>query len=95
MIRIITVEREYGSQGAEYAQQLARRLNWKLIDHCLIEDIARKAGVSSEQAEALRRTPGPVVLPGRQGLLARKHRAHAGHPRRRRIRQRELDEAGR
>src|SRR5664279_1044882 len=51
MIRIITVEREYGSQGAEYALNLARRLNWKLIDHCLIDDIARKAGVSSEQAE--------------------------------------------
>lgn len=51
MIRIITVEREYGSQGAEFALHLARRLKWKLIDHCLIEDIARKAGVTSELAE--------------------------------------------
>ncbi len=51
MIRIITVEREYGSQGAEFALHLARKLNWKLIDHCLIEDIARKAGVTSALAE--------------------------------------------
>jgi cytidylate kinase len=51
MIRIITVEREYGSQGAEFALHLSRRLKWKLIDRCLIEDIARKAGVTNELAE--------------------------------------------
>ncbi|HVJ08768.1 MAG TPA: cytidylate kinase-like family protein [Acidisarcina sp.] len=51
MIRIITVEREYGSQGAEYAMHLARKLNWKLIDHCLIEEIAHKAGITSSLAE--------------------------------------------
>jgi len=46
MIQVITVEREYGSQGAEYAHHLAHRLGWKLIDGCLIEDVARKAGVA-------------------------------------------------
>jgi len=46
MIQVITVEREYGSQGAEYAHRLAERLGWKLIDSCLIEDVARKAGVA-------------------------------------------------
>ncbi len=51
MVRLITVEREYGSQGAEYAHHLAQRLQWKLIDHCLIEEIAHKAGVTSKLAE--------------------------------------------
>ena len=46
MIQVITVEREYGSQGAEYAHHLANRLGWRLIDSCLIEDVARKAGVT-------------------------------------------------
>ncbi|HUB18154.1 MAG TPA: cytidylate kinase-like family protein [Acidobacteriaceae bacterium] len=46
MIQVITVEREYGSQGAEYAHRLAHRLGWRLIDSCLIEDVARKAGVA-------------------------------------------------
>lgn len=46
MIQVITVEREYGSQGAEYAHHLAHRLGWRLIDSCLIEDVARKAGVA-------------------------------------------------
>ncbi|HEY1499406.1 MAG TPA: cytidylate kinase-like family protein [Acidobacteriaceae bacterium] len=45
MIQVITVEREYGSQGAEYAHHLAQRLGWNLIDSCLVEDVARKAGV--------------------------------------------------
>jgi cytidylate kinase len=46
MIQVITVEREYGSQGGEYAHHLAHRLGWRLIDSCLIEDVARKAGVA-------------------------------------------------
>jgi len=45
MIRMITVEREYGSQGAAYAHHLASRLGWKLIDDCLLEEIASRAGV--------------------------------------------------
>jgi cytidylate kinase len=51
MIRVITVEREYGSRGAEFAHQLANHLGWRLIDHCLIEEVAKKAGVSQNLAE--------------------------------------------
>jgi cytidylate kinase len=51
MIRLITVEREYGSRGAEFAHHLARHLGWKLIDECLIEEIAQKAGISKKLAE--------------------------------------------
>jgi hypothetical protein len=45
MIRIITVEREYGSRGAEFAHQLADRLGWRLIDQCLVDEIALAAKV--------------------------------------------------
>lgn len=45
MVRIITVERVYGSLGATYAHMLANRLGWKLIDECLIDEIAAKMGV--------------------------------------------------
>ena len=51
MIRLITVEREYGSRGAEFAHHLARNLGWKLIDECLIEEIAQKAGISKKLAQ--------------------------------------------
>jgi len=43
MIKIITIEREYGSGGGEIAQLLAKRLGWKLWDQLLTEEIARLA----------------------------------------------------
>ncbi|HXW57344.1 MAG TPA: cytidylate kinase-like family protein [Candidatus Cybelea sp.] len=41
MIRVITVDREYGSGGAEVASGLASRLGWKLWDQLLTNEIAR------------------------------------------------------
>ena len=43
MVKIITIEREYGSGGGDIAQQLASHLGWKLWDHQLTEEIARLA----------------------------------------------------
>ena len=31
-IRVITIEREYGSRGGEFAHDLAGRLGWRLLD---------------------------------------------------------------
>jgi cytidylate kinase len=42
-IKIVTVEREYGSGGGEIAKQLAAQLGWKLWDELLSEEIARRA----------------------------------------------------
>jgi cytidylate kinase len=41
-IQVITLEREYGSGGGEIAAKLAGRLGWKLWDHLLTEEIARR-----------------------------------------------------
>jgi len=43
MIRIVTVEREYGCGGGEIARCLAQQLGWKLWDQQLTEEIARLA----------------------------------------------------
>jgi cytidylate kinase len=43
MIKILTIEREYGSGGGEIAQMLAQHLGWKLWDQLLTEEIARLA----------------------------------------------------
>src|SRR5271167_2709941 len=43
MIKIITIEREYGSGGGEIAQRLATQLGWKLWDQLLTEEIAKLA----------------------------------------------------
>ena len=41
MIRLVTIEREYGSGGAEIAQKVAESLGWKLWDQALTDEIAR------------------------------------------------------
>jgi cytidylate kinase len=43
MIKIVTIEREYGCGGGDIARRLADRLQWKLWDHALTEEIARLA----------------------------------------------------
>jgi cytidylate kinase len=55
MVRVITIEREYGSGGAEIAKRVAARLGWKLWDHLLTTEIARlmecDCGVVEEHEE--------------------------------------------
>ena len=41
MIKIITIEREYGCGGAEIAHKIADRLGWKLWDQLLTCEIAK------------------------------------------------------
>jgi len=52
MIRIVTLEREFGSGGGGIACELARHLGWKLWDHQLTCEIAKRAQVT-ESAVAL------------------------------------------
>ncbi len=49
-VKIITVEREYGSGGAIIARTLAERLGWKLWDEQLTAEIARVANVDAMAA---------------------------------------------
>jgi len=49
-VRIITVEREYGSGGAMIARRLAATLGWKLWDEELTSEIARVANVAPQEA---------------------------------------------
>ena len=41
MIKVLTIDREYGSGAAEIAQQIADRLGWKLWDQLLTDEVAR------------------------------------------------------
>src|ERR1700739_698946 len=49
-IRVITVEREYGSHGAEFAHDLAGHLGWKLLDSEVVCGAGRIAGVDPKAA---------------------------------------------
>ena len=60
MIRIITVEREYGCGGGEIAQLLADELGWKLWDHLLTEEIAQHAKCPESVVEAREERNDPL-----------------------------------
>jgi hypothetical protein len=51
MFRIITLEREYGCGCAGIANALAHRLNWRLWDQSLTEEIAKQANVDCGTVE--------------------------------------------
>jgi len=60
-IRNITIDREVGCGGVEIAANIARRLNWKLIDKCLIFDIAKMAKVDVDAVKKLDEHPDPLL----------------------------------
>jgi cytidylate kinase len=60
MIKIITIEREYGCGGGEIAQLLAQRLGWKLWDQWLTEEIARLAKCPKAVVEAREERNDPL-----------------------------------
>jgi hypothetical protein len=50
-VKIITLEREYGSGGTLIAQSLAERLGWKLWDQEITAEIARAANIDQREAQ--------------------------------------------
>jgi cytidylate kinase len=51
MIRIVTIDREFGSGAGEIARKLAERLGWKLWDDRLTTEIARLMQCDSRTVE--------------------------------------------
>ena len=49
-VKVVTVEREYGSHGGEFAHDLAAHLGWRLLDSELVAGAARAAGVAPKTA---------------------------------------------
>jgi len=60
MIRIVTLEREYGAGGSAIAQKLARRLDWKLWDTELTAEIARLARCDQHSVAQLEERVDPL-----------------------------------
>ena len=61
MIRIVTIEREYGSGASEIAQKLAERLGWTLWDQALTDEIARLLDCPSQTVEEREERKDPVT----------------------------------
>ena len=50
-MKAITISRQYGSSGGEIGARLAQRLNWHLIDHQIVAQVARELGIPEQQAK--------------------------------------------
>jgi cytidylate kinase len=59
-IRVLTLEREYGSGGGVIAEKLAARLGWKLWDQLLTEEIARRLDCDCRAVEEHEERRDPV-----------------------------------
>lgn len=60
MIRVITIEREFGSGAADIARKLAERLRWQLWDQKLTEEIARRLDCDCRAVEELAERKDPL-----------------------------------
>ncbi|MDQ1410666.1 MAG: hypothetical protein QOJ41_2401 [Acidobacteriaceae bacterium] len=60
MIKIVTIEREYGCGGGEIAQLLANKLGWKLWDQLLTEQIAKLADCPKNVVEGREERTDPL-----------------------------------
>src|SRR5580693_470419 len=60
MIRVITIEREYGSGASEVGKHLADRLGWKLWDQLLTDEIARMLDCDSRAVENVEEKRDPL-----------------------------------
>jgi cytidylate kinase len=60
MIRVLTIEREYGSGGVDIAKTVAARLGWKLWDQDLTNEIARLMECDCKVVEKHEETRDPL-----------------------------------
>jgi cytidylate kinase len=60
MIRVITIEREYGCGGAAIALRVAETLGWKLWDQALTCEIARVANCERVEVESREERVDPL-----------------------------------
>ena len=49
---IVTISRQYGSGGSEVAERVAKALGWHLYDNDMVDEVARRLGISTEEVSA-------------------------------------------
>jgi len=60
VIRVVTIEREYGSGAAAIARAVSGELGWKLWDREITGEIARRMKCPHQTVERLEERPDPV-----------------------------------
>ena len=81
MIRVITIEREYGSGGGVIAEKLAARLGWKLWDQMLTQEIARRMDCECHAVEKHEERKDPAYYRLLKAFMRGSHEGSQNAPR--------------
>jgi cytidylate kinase len=85
MIRILTIEREFGSGGHLIARRLADRLGWALWDQRFTDEIARRLDCDTRSVEAVEERPDPAYYRLLRAFLRGAFEANVNTPRMRAV----------
>jgi cytidylate kinase len=85
MIRVLTIEREFGSGGNVIAGALADRLGWTLWDQQLTDEIARRLDCDRRSVEEVEERPDPAYYRLLRAFLHGAFEANVNTPRMRAI----------
>ena len=80
MIRIITIEREYGSGAAQIAKKVAAALGWKLWDQLLTQEIARLAHCEQSAVEKREERQDPLYYRLLKSFVLGSYEGSPGEP---------------
>jgi cytidylate kinase len=81
MIRVITIEREYGSGGGVIAEMVAARLGWKLWDQLLTQEIARRMDCDCHAVEKHEERTDPTYYRLLKAFMRGSHEGSLNAPR--------------
>lgn len=81
MIRILTIEREYGSGGGDIACRVAKRLGWTLYDQLLTNEIARLMECDCRVVEQREEKRDPVFYRLLKAFMKGSHEGSQNAPR--------------
>jgi cytidylate kinase len=81
MIRVLTIEREYGSGGADIAKEVADRLGWKLWDQLLTNEIARLMQCDCKVVEQHEEKKDPLFYRLARAFMRGSHEGSLNAPR--------------
>jgi len=80
VIRIITIEREYGSGAAQIAKKVAAALGWKLWDQLLTQEIARIAHCEQSAVEKREERQDPLYYRLLKSFVLGSYEGSPGEP---------------
>jgi cytidylate kinase len=81
MIRVVTIEREYGSGAKDIARKVADRLGWKLWDQLLTNEIARQMECDCKVVEEREEKRDPFVYRLFKSFMMGSHEGSLNAPR--------------